>query len=151
MLVGPVRGYTPGMRVLVLTSEAISAEQLRGALQTDIRPQDAEVMVVVPALQDSALRFWLSDADDAIARAHEISQTTAAKLGEAGVAASADTGESDPFEAITDALTTFPADRIVLLTHPESERRYRENIDVGEVEERFGLPVDHATVSRPAS
>ena len=58
--------------------------------------------------------------------------------------ASADTGESDPIEAIEDALRTFPADRIVLFTHSESEQRYREDIDPREVERRFGLPVDRA-------
>jgi hypothetical protein len=137
------------MKILVLTSEAITAEQLRAALPGNMQPQDAEVMVVVPALQKSALRFWLSDADDAIARADEIVRTTVDQLGEAGVAATADTGESDPFEAITDALTTFPADRIVLLTHPKSDQQYREDIDVGEVRERFGLPVDLATVPAP--
>jgi hypothetical protein len=37
------------------------------------------------------------------------------------------------------------------LPHPESERRYRENTDVGEVDEPFGLTVDHATVSSLAA
>ncbi len=32
------------MRVLVLTSESIEAQQLRSALPVDVDPQDAEVM-----------------------------------------------------------------------------------------------------------
>lgn len=135
------------MKVLVLTSEAISADQLRTALQADVRPEDAEVLVVTPALHANAFQFWLSDADEAIEKARDISRVTVEQLGEAGVAASGDTGEGDPLEAIADALGTFPADRIVLLTHPESDQRYREDIEVNEIERRFGLPVDHATVS----
>jgi hypothetical protein len=60
------------MKLLVLTSEPISAQQLRDALPGDLEPQDAEVMLVTPAFHDSALRFWVSDADDAIARADAI-------------------------------------------------------------------------------
>lgn len=69
---------------------------MRAVLHSDVPPEASEVMVIVPAWQESALRFWLSDADDAIARAREISRTTVDQLGEAGVRASADTGESDP-------------------------------------------------------
>ena len=55
------------MKVLVIASEPISADRLRTALGN--ATDDAEVMVVAPALHRSALRFWLSDADDAIERA----------------------------------------------------------------------------------
>jgi ribosomal protein L12E/L44/L45/RPP1/RPP2 len=136
------------MRLLVLTSEPITAAQLRDAVE-DGGPQaeDVEVMVVAPALQEDALHFWLSDADDAIARAEAVRSQTAVQLGEAGVPVSADTGDSDPEQAIEDALMTFRADRIVLFEHPPSEQRYRESVDVAEIQQRFGLPVDHATVT----
>ena len=134
------------MKVLVLTSEPISAQQLRDALSSDVDPSKAEVMVVAPALQESGLKFWLSDADDAIARADEVRRESIERLGEAGVSASSDTGESDPEEAIEDALKTFDADRIVLFTHRGEDLRYREDLDDRELAERFGRPVDHASV-----
>lgn len=134
------------MKVLVLTSEPITARQLREALGTGTNPADAEVMVVAPAFADSAFRFWLSDADDAIAKAEEVRRASVRELDEAGVAATGDTGESDPHTAIEDALKTFPADRLVVFTHPESGQRYKEDLDAAELEERFGLPVDQATV-----
>jgi hypothetical protein len=139
------------MKVLALTSEPISAQQLRDALPDDVDPADAEVMIVAPALQENPIKFWFSDADAAIAKAEEVRRATLEQLGEAGVAASGDTGESDPLDAIEDALQTFAADRIVLFTRSGSEQRYREDVDSGEVRERFGLPVDQATVSTPAS
>jgi hypothetical protein len=134
------------MKLLVLTSEPITAEQLRSALPGDLDPGDAEVMVVAPALQESGLRFWMSDADEAIAQADQVRREAVEKLGEGGVSASGDTGESDPSTAIQDALMTFDADRIVLFTHGGEGASYREDIDPEEISDRFGLPVDRATV-----
>jgi hypothetical protein len=134
------------MKALVLTSEPISAHQLREALPGDLDPNEVEVMVVAPALQQNPLKFWFSDADEAIARAEEVRRSTVEQLGRAGMAASGDTGESDPVEAIQDALATFSADRIILFTHRDDSSRYREDVDVDEVRRRFGLPVDQATV-----
>src|SRR5262249_33386110 len=114
------------MKVLVLTSEPITAGQLRGALGSDGDPSDAEVMVVAPALADSAFKFWMSDADNAIARAEEVRRASVERLGEEGVSATRDTGEADPYLAIEDALKTFDADRIVLFTHGGEGQRYRE-------------------------
>jgi hypothetical protein len=59
------------MRVLVLTTEPISAEQLRDALGEEPGAGETEVKVVAPALHESALRFCVSDADEAIAKAEE--------------------------------------------------------------------------------
>jgi hypothetical protein len=133
------------VKILVLTTEAVSAAQLRDALPSGADgPEDAEIMVVAPALHKNALRFWVSDADEAIARADQVQREAVDQLGDDGVAASGDTGESDPTKAIEDALKTFAADRILVFTHPESERRYREDIDPGELQERFGIPVTQA-------
>jgi hypothetical protein len=134
------------VNVLVLTSEPVGAEQLRSALGGEIDPQDTQVMVVAPALHESPLKFWMSDADEAIVKADAVRRETLAHLGDAGVAASADTGESDPLDAVTDVLRTFPADRILIFRHPEAEQRYREDLDPSEVEQRFGIPVELETV-----
>jgi hypothetical protein len=134
------------MKVLVVTSEPITAQQLRGTLTSHGDPSDAEVMVVAPALADSALKFWMSDADEAIARADEVRRESVERLGEQGVSATGDTGEADPYTAIEDALKTFDADRIVLFTRQGEAQRYREDIDDRELADRFGRPVDHAAV-----
>jgi hypothetical protein len=133
------------MRVLVLTSEPISAAKLSSALPGDLDPKDVELLIVTPALQPSALRFWLSDADDAIARAQRTEQETVKQLSAEGVEADSETGESDPEQAIQDALQTFPADQILVFSHPEDKQRYREDVDVEVLERRFGVPVKQAT------
>jgi hypothetical protein len=135
------------MKILVLTTEPVTADQLRAALPADSDPEDAEVMVVAPALHKNALRFWVSDADEAIAKADDVSHQSVERLGAEGVSASGDTGESDPDEAIEDALNTFPADRILIFSHPDSEQRYKEDVDPDELQQRFGVPVTQASTA----
>ena len=130
------------MKVLVIASEPISADRLRAALGETI--DDAEIMVVAPALHRSALRFWLSDADEAIRRAELVQSETVEALDDAGVDAHGDTGEGDPVKAVEDVLVTFPAERILLFSRPVSERRYDEGIDADALQQRFGLPVQRA-------
>ena len=130
------------MKVLVIASEPISADRLRTALGN--ATDDAEVMVVAPALHRSALRFWLSDADDAIRRAELVQRETVEGLDDEGLDARGDTGEGDPVKAVEDVLVTFPAERIVFFSRPVSERRYDEGIDADALQQRFGLPVQQA-------
>jgi hypothetical protein len=134
------------MKILVLTSEPISAAQLRDALPGEVNPAELEVMVVAPALHESALRFWVSDADQAIERADAVRRESVDRLGDGGVAASADTGEGDLVTAAGDALSTFSADRIVVFSHPADEQLHGEDVDTSELQQRFELPVDRAVV-----
>jgi hypothetical protein len=135
------------VKILVLTTEPVTADQLRAALPGDAKPEDAEVMVVAPALHKNALRFWVSDADEAISKAEDVSRQSVEQLGADGVAASGDTGEGDPDDAIEDALKTFPADHILIFTHPDSEQRYKEDVDPDELQSRFGVPVTQASTA----
>jgi hypothetical protein len=127
------------MKVLVIATEPISAGRLRTAL--GVGTDDAEIMVVAPALARSALRFWLSDADQAIPRAELVQRKTTEGLDDAGLDARGDTGESDPIKAVEDVLVTFAAERILIFTRPSSEQRHGEGIDADELQRRFGLPV----------
>jgi len=128
------------VKLLVITSEPITADHLRAVIGSDAT-DDAEVLVIAPALHKSALRFWLSDADEAIARAQTVQQDSVDQLDDEGIVATGDTGESEPMAAIADSLQTFPADRVALFIHPESEQSYRESITAAEIKDRFGLPV----------
>ncbi|MFX6023351.1 hypothetical protein ABTF26_20165, partial [Acinetobacter baumannii] len=87
-----------------------TADQLTAALPSGVDPHDSEVTLVAPAVQQSPLKFWVSDADGAIARAQQVSQASVEELEADGITAHGDTGEADPLQAIEDALATFPAD-----------------------------------------
>ena len=98
------------MKILVLTSEPLDANRLRAALAANGGAgrdalELAEVMIVAPALHETALRFWVSDADEAIAHANAVARGTLAELDDDGVAAGAAIGDGDPVGAIEDALS----------------------------------------------
>jgi hypothetical protein len=134
------------MKLLVLTPEPVDADLLRATLGDEV--EGAEVLVVSPATNQSKLAFWVSDPDEAIAEAQTAADETVERLEEAGIDAAGDTGESEPAVALQDALATFPADRIVVFSHPEGERDYREDEGLADAEERFGIPVTHAVIGR---
>jgi hypothetical protein len=134
------------VKLLVLTPEPVDANVLRSTLGEEV--EGAEVLVVSPATNQSKLAFWVSDSDAAIGEAETAQNETVERLEEEGVEATGDTGESEPAVALQDALATFPADRIVVFSHPESDRDYREDKGLADAEERFGVPVTHAVIGR---
>ncbi len=131
-------------RILAVVAEPVSADALREAVGAEVAER-AEVLVVAPAL-NSRFRFWVDDPDAAIQRAEEVQEETVERLDEEGVAAAGDTGESDPLLAIQDALQTFPADEIVLFTHPRGKRNWLEEGVVEDAKARFDAPVHHILV-----
>jgi hypothetical protein len=135
------------VRVLVLTSEPISADALREAIGAE-EADRAEVMIVSPATHRSKLRFWLSDADDAIKRAEDVQEETVERLDEEGIDAAGDTGESDPLLALEDTLATFDADRVIVFRHPAGDRDYREEGWLEGMRERLDVPIEERVVSR---
>jgi hypothetical protein len=134
------------VRLLVLTPEPVDANLLRSVLGDEV--EGAEVLVISPATNQSPLAFWVSDSDEAIEEAELAQEETVERLEEAGVDAAGDTGESEPAVAIADALATFRADRIVFFSHPAGDRDYREDEGLADAEERFGVPITHALITR---
>ena len=55
-------------------------------------------------------------------------------------------GDSDPLQAIADALHFFPADEIVIATHPEERSNWLERDLVERARSRYALPVVHVVV-----
>jgi len=132
------------VKLLVLATDPVDADRVRSALPDDDL-EGAEVLVVSPAVNESAVAFWVSDSDEAISDAESTAETTAAKLREGGARARAKTGESDPLLALQDALATFQADRVVVFVRDEDAARYREDDVAGEAGRRFGVPVSEVT------
>ena len=121
---GGAAGTANPMKLLVLTPEPIDAEILRSVAGDEAA--DAEVLVITHAVNESGLRFWMSDADDAIEHAKETAEETKERLEEGGIDAVAETGEAEPPVALQDALATFKADQIVIFTHSDGQLDYRE-------------------------
>ena len=125
------------MKLLVLAPHAVDAAAVRSALP-DHDLEGAEVLVVSPALQQSGLRFWMSDSDEAIQQAEEAAAATAGALSDEAASTRATTGESEPLLALQDALATFPADQVIVFRGDSDD--YREE-DLAEAQSRLGVPV----------
>ena len=122
------------MKIIAMAAEPIAPDVLRSAVGDGA--DDAEVLVVAPAL-NSKVRFWVSDPDPAIHRAEDVAKESVDRLEEEGVEAHGETGESDPLLALQDALATFEAENIVLITHPDGELNWLEDGMVEQVRERY--------------
>jgi hypothetical protein len=128
------------VKLLVLATDPVDADAVRGALPDEDLDR-AEVLVVSPAVNESAVAFWVSDSDEAIDEAESAAERTAADLRESGAQARATTGESEPLLALQDALATFPADHVLVFVREEDAARYREDDVLGEARRRFEVPV----------
>ncbi len=133
------------MKLLVVTPEPVDAALLRSVVGDEAA--GAEVLVVAPATNRSKLAFWVSDPDEAIQEAETAQVDTVERLEEEGIDAAGQVGESEPAQAIEDALATFAADRIVIFSHPEGERDHREDTGLEDAESRWGIPVTRAIIS----
>lgn len=131
-------------RVLVVANETVGGRELLDAVRERAVP-GAAVLVVAPAL-NSRVRTWASDEDHARHEAQRRLDDSLDRLLQAGVRARGEIGDGDPVQAIEDALRSFPADEIVLSTHPPGRSNWLERGVVGTVRERFDVPVMHVVV-----
>jgi hypothetical protein len=133
------------MKLLVITNETAEGDLLFEVVAGIAARTDLEVLVVAPAL-NSRLRHWLSDVDDARGAAGVRVARCVDRLRARGIAAEGEIGDSDPVQAIDDALATFAADELVIATHPEERSNWLAHDLVGRACERFRLPVAHVVV-----
>jgi hypothetical protein len=132
-------------RILVVANETVAGRELRDAITAAVAAHPSQVLVVCPAL-NSKLRHWASDEDAARAAAQERLKDSLARLAEAGVEADGRVGDSDPLQAIEDALRTFGADEIIISTHPEGRSNWLERGVVASARQRFAVPIAHVVV-----
>ena len=144
--------FQPRRRILVVANETARGGELHDVVvaQAERSHPRTRVLVVAPAL-NSRLRHWLSD--DAAARRAAILrvQDCVTRLAAAGIAAEGTIGDPDPLQAIEDALGTFPADSLVIATHPEGHSHWLARRLVERADERFDLPITHVVVGAERS
>jgi hypothetical protein len=143
----PTDGARP-RRILVVANETVAGRALRAEIAARAATASTEIRVVCPAL-NSPLRHWFSDDDGARATALARLERSLAALAHEGITASGEIGDADPLQAIADALATFPADEIVISTHPPKQSNWLEK-GVLRADEMFGLPVAHVVVDLDA-
>jgi hypothetical protein len=131
-------------RILVIANDSVDGSDLHRLLHEHSRDAaTAEVLVVAPALS-SRLRFWVSDVDPARRRAEQRLRLSLPGLAGPGMEVATWVGDAEPLQAIADGLRVFPADEIVLVTHPEEEAHWVEHDLVERAREHFtGYPIVH--------
>ena len=131
--------------LLIVANETVEGSALVDTVRDIALSHDAEVLVVAPAL-NSRLRHYMSDTDRALRAAEERLAGCLARLRDAGVRATGEVGDADPLLAMEDAMASFPADEIVIGTHPEERSNWLARDIVARACARFGLPVAHVVV-----
>lgn len=144
------RGGDGKHRVLVVANETVGGEELLREIGERCRERRCEVLVLTPALVASRASHWASDVDEAIELARQRMELSLIAIRELGLKARGEIGDSDPNVAIEDALRTFPADEIVISTHPPQRSRWLERGVVDRAREQIDLPITHVVVDLSA-
>jgi GABA permease len=144
--VAVTRGGDGKHRLLVVANETVGGEALLEEIRGRCRNRDCEILVVTPALAVSRAEHWASDVDEAIELARQRMELSLIAIGELGLRARGEIGDSDPNVAIEDALRVFPADEIVISTHPPQRSRWLERGVVERARKEIDLPITHVVV-----
>jgi GABA permease len=144
------RGGDGRYRVLVVANETVGGSVLREEIARRCRGRDSRIRVVTPALTSSRAAHWASDVDEAIERARQRMELSLIEIKRLGLRAEGEIGDSDPNVAIEDALRTFPADELIISTHPPETSHWLERGVVERARREIDLPVTHVVVDLEA-
>ena len=144
------RGGDGKRRVLVVANQTVGGRALLREIENRTRGGDSAILVVIPALASSRAALWSSDLDEAIELARQRMELSLQAIQEAGLRARGQVGDSEPNVAIEDALREFPADEIIISTHPPDRSRWLENGVVERAQREIELPVTHVVVDLEA-
>jgi len=122
-------------RVLVVVTDPVPASALKLAVRDHVDPEAEVRLVSSPSL--SFLEWVTNDEDEARTEAEELAAEGGRALDGPGPV-ELELGDADPVQAVKDALQTFPADEILLVSPSESSIT-RPDLD------SFGVPV-HAFI-----
>jgi hypothetical protein len=135
-------------RLLIVVTIEVAESALRDLVRSRAG-DDAEMLVVAPASAISRLD-WLTNAED---EARDEAASLADKTAEAAPTENveASVGDSDPLKAIEDALRTFSADEVIVVTRPDDQAGWLEEGTGEAAQARFGLPVTRVTMGEDGS
>ncbi len=137
-------------RILVVANETVGGRALLGEIQNRARGRDCEILVVTPALTRSQLQHWTSDVDEALVEAERRRRQSVQTIESVGLRVSSELGDSDPNMAIETALLRFPADELIISTHPPERSRWLERGVVERARRDVDLPITHVIVDLEA-
>jgi GABA permease len=129
-------------RVLVVANETVGADELLAEIRRIEDRRTSRFHVLAPAVPDNhGLGTWSQEG--CIPAAQARLDRTLDLLRAEGLQAEGSVGDMLPLAAIEDSLRTFPADMIVISTHPASRSRWLKRDLIEQARKRFGRPVVH--------
>jgi hypothetical protein len=127
----------PSQRILVVVTDPVAPSALKKAVRDHVDPEAEVRLVSSPSL--SFLEWLTNDEDDARTEAEELAVEGGRALHEPGPV-ELELGDADPVQAVKDALETFPADEILLVSPTDSGKMTQPELG------SFGVPVNVLTI-----
>ncbi len=138
-------------RVLVVANQTVGGRALLEEIRNRCKGRDSEILVVVPALTSSWREHWSSDVDGALAEAQQRLEESLFTMEQAGLKARGHVGDHhEPNASLEDALREFPADEVIISTHPPQKSKWLEHGVLERAREEVPLPVTHVVVDLEA-
>lgn len=129
-------------RILVVANRTCPCEALLTEVAEHASTSPSEVLIVAPAL-NKRTKHLASDSDDAVAAAELRLATAVESLSAAGVRATGVVGDAEPGQAIAEVLSSFPADEIIIATHPPGQSHWLERGLLARARREFEGPITH--------
>lgn len=133
-------------KVLVIATDALEGVGLVDELAEGRPPEELEVAVVAPVVEQSALKQTAGELEPARERAERRLEARLAELRSAGVAAFGMLGDTEPLLAAEDALRSFPAEEVMIFERPGDQSRWFEDGLFERAQERLEPPIRMITI-----
>jgi hypothetical protein len=133
-------------RILVVANETVRGRELIEEIARRAQRGRSEVLVVAPALVQSRIKHGLGDVDEAVEEARRRLDQSVETIRKMGVEVRGEVGDADPNLAIMDALRTFPADEVIISTHPKERSTWLEKDVVERARSEVQQPITHVVV-----
>jgi hypothetical protein len=140
----PAQGSRDSHFLVVATTD-VPGPELRREVEHHAG-REAKIHVVAPAITQGPLKHVMGDVDEAKQSADERLDSLLQELRSSGAEVTGVIGDSDPVLAIEDALQTFPADEILIVTRAGEGSRWLEEDLFERAKEKFEPPLTHVEV-----
>jgi len=134
--------------ILVVANETVVGQALINAVQRHADQGEVSMHVICP---QSAPRhgYVIHEGDVRMAAENRVAATVA-QLAEAGIEATGEVMDPDPYSAITDALSERRYDAIIVSTHPETRSGWLREDLITRITNEVDCPVEHVVVDLDA-
>jgi len=135
-------------RILVVANETVGGRTLIEAVKAHADAGAIAARVICP--QNRPKHGFVVHDDSVRMAAENRLQLTLAQLREAGMEATGEVTDPDPYTAVMDALADEPADCLIVSTHPQTRSGWLRRSLVDRLRDETGLPVEHVVVDLEA-